>query len=122
MPQGAIPRSDGNRGRAAIRRPALLLSLIAIVSAMVLALPAHAGKKDKDRKRIADSDEPRREAPGRCPGFSLDEAIASIERRHKARVVKANVVQDDGRCVYELRLLSDEGRVWTVRVDSRTGN
>jgi len=36
-------------------------------------------------------------------------------------VVKANVVQEDGRCVYELRLLSDEGRVWTVRVDSRSG-
>ena len=116
MPPGDIPHDDGNRGRAALRRPALLLSLL------VLALPASAGKNDKDRKRLIDNDEPRREAPGRCPGFSLDEAIESTERRHKARVVKANVVQDGGRCVYELRLLSDEGRVWTVRVDSRTGN
>ncbi len=99
-----------------MRRPALLLSLL------VLALPALAGKHDKDRNRASELSEPRREAPGRCPGFSLDEAIESTERRHKARVVKANVVQDaSGRCVYELRLLSDEGRVWTVRVDSRTG-
>jgi len=97
-------------------RPALLLSLL------VLALPALAGKNDKDKQRFAGFSEPRREAPGRCPGYSIDEAIESVERRHKARVVKASVVQDSGRCVYELRLLSDEGRVWTVRVDSRTGN
>jgi len=115
MPPGVIPRRDGNRGRAAIRRPALLLSLL------VLALPALAGKHDKDRNRESELSEKRREAPGRCPGFSLDEAIESIERRNKDRVVKANVVQEDGRCVYELRLLSDEGRVWTVRVDSRSG-
>jgi uncharacterized membrane protein YkoI len=115
MPPGVIPHSDGKWGRAAKRSPALLLSLL------VLALPAHAGKHDKDRKREAQQSEARREAPGRCPGFSLDEAIESIERRNKARVVKANVIQDGGRCVYELRLLSDEGRVWTVRVDSRTG-
>jgi uncharacterized membrane protein YkoI len=110
-----IPRSDGKWGRAAMCSPALLLSLL------VLALPALAGKHDKDRNRDAQLSESRREAPGRCPGFSLDEAIESIERRNKARVVKANVIQDGSRCVYELRLLSDEGRVWTVRVDSRTG-
>jgi uncharacterized membrane protein YkoI len=86
-----------------------------------MALPAVAGKHDKDKSRFAEQSESRREAAGRCPGSSLDEAIASIERRNKARVVKANVVQEEGRCVYELRLLSDEGRVWTVRVDSRSG-
>jgi uncharacterized membrane protein YkoI len=98
-------------------RPALLLSLLVLA----LPLPAQAGKHDKDKNRLTESSEPRREAPGRCPGVSLDEAIESIERRNKARVVKANVVQEGGRCVYELRLLSDEGRVWTVRVDSRSG-
>jgi uncharacterized membrane protein YkoI len=115
MPPGVIPRSDGKWGRAAMRRPAVLLSLL------VLALPVLAGKHDKVRNRDVQQSEARREAPGRCPGFSLDEAIESVERRNKARVVKANVIQDGSRCVYELRLLSDEGRVWTVRVDSRTG-
>lgn len=115
MPLGVIPRVDGNGGRAAWGRPAALLSLL------FLALPAYAGKHDKEKVRFSEFSESRREAPGRCPGVSLDQAIESIERRNKARVVKANVVQEDGRCVYELRLLSDEGRVWTVRVDSRTG-
>lgn len=118
MPQGALPRHDGNRGRTVLRRPALLLSLLALA----MALPAFAGRHDRDRGPFSELSEPRREAPGRCPGVSLDQAIASIERQHKARVVKANVVQDGGRCIYELRLLSEEGRVWTVRVDSRTGN
>lgn len=115
MPLGVIPHVDGKRGRAAWGRPALLLSLL------VLSLPALAGKHDKDKNRFTELSEPRREAPGRCPGVSLDQAIEAIERRNRARVVKANVVQESGRCIYELRLLSDEGRVWTVRVDSRAG-
>jgi uncharacterized membrane protein YkoI len=89
---------------------------------LMLAVPAQAGKKDKGKRTDPEQSELRSEPPGRCPGASLDEAIAASERRHKARVVRANVVQGGGRCVYELRLLSDEGRVWTIRVDSRTGD
>lgn len=62
------------------------------------------------------------EPQGRCPGKSMDQAIASAERKHRARVVKASVDQGDERCVYVLRLLSEDGRVWTVRVDSRSGD
>lgn len=55
-------------------------------------------------------------------GVSLDEAVAMVEKRFKARVVRADVKEDDGRTVYVLRLLSDEsGRVWTVRVDAASG-
>ncbi|HKZ74534.1 MAG TPA: PepSY domain-containing protein [Steroidobacteraceae bacterium] len=55
-------------------------------------------------------------------GVSLDEAVAMVERRFKARVVRADVNQHDGRRVYVLRLLNDAGRVWTVRVDAATGS
>lgn len=55
-------------------------------------------------------------------GVSLDEAVAMVEKRFKARVVRADVKEKDGRTVYVLRLLSDEsGRVWTVRVDAASG-
>lgn len=53
--------------------------------------------------------------------MSLDQAIANAERKYKARVVKASTEGGGDRCTYVLRLLSDEGRVWTVRVDSRSG-
>jgi uncharacterized membrane protein YkoI len=54
-------------------------------------------------------------------GISLDQAVAMVERRFKARVVRADVRDEGGRRVYVLRLLSDD-RVWTVRVDAESGS
>jgi len=37
--------------------------------------------------------------------------------------VRADLSQDEsGRRVYQLRLLSDQGKIWTVRVDAATGD
>jgi uncharacterized membrane protein YkoI len=54
-------------------------------------------------------------------GISMDQAIEKAQRQYKARVVRADVSANSGRRVYVLRLLSDEGRVWTVRIDAATG-
>jgi len=43
------------------------------------------------------------------------------EKQFKARVVRASTGESEGRRVYVLRLLSDQGRVWTVHVDAETG-
>jgi uncharacterized membrane protein YkoI len=76
-------------------------------------LPASAGAPDS---RAA-------QAPAMTTGgtVSMDQAVKMVERRFHARVVKAETERDNGRTVYVLRLLSDEGKVWTVRVDSRDG-
>ncbi len=63
-----------------------------------------------------------REAPRAAATISLDQAVSMAERRYKARVVRADVDGRAERRVYVLRLLSEEGRVWTVRVDATTGN
>jgi uncharacterized membrane protein YkoI len=55
------------------------------------------------------------------PPMSLDRAIALVEQQQKARVVRATEELVEGRMVYVLRLLSDEGRVWTVRIDAQSG-
>jgi uncharacterized membrane protein YkoI len=55
-------------------------------------------------------------------GISKDQAIEIAQHRYKARVVRAETSESDGRRFYVLRLLSDEGRVWTVRIDAQTGN
>ena len=55
-------------------------------------------------------------------GISVDQAIEIAERRYRARVVRAESKEQQGRRVYVLRLLSEEGRVWTVRVDAETGS
>jgi uncharacterized membrane protein YkoI len=43
------------------------------------------------------------------------------EQRHQARVVRASTTETEGRQYHVLRLLSQEGRVWTVRIDAATG-
>jgi uncharacterized membrane protein YkoI len=103
------------KGRAGYWRPALLLCVLAAG----MASPAWAKKHKKDPPDIRG--EQQREVAGRCPGFSLDQVISQVERKNKARVVRTDVQNEGGQCIYVLRLLSNEGRVWTVRVDSRSG-
>lgn len=112
MLQGGDSR-EAHKGRGGLSRPALLLCVLAAA----MASPAWAKKHKEPDVR----GEQQREVAGRCPGFSLDQVISQIERKYKARVVRTEVNNSGGECLYVLRLLSDEGRVWTVRVDSRSG-
>jgi len=57
----------------------------------------------------------------RRDGISLDEAVRRAEAQYHARVVRTDVQDEDGRKVYVLKLLSDDGRVITVRIDAATG-
>jgi len=54
-------------------------------------------------------------------GISLDEAVARAEQQYRARVVRTEVQDEDGRKVYVLKLLSEDGRVITVRIDAASG-
>jgi len=54
-------------------------------------------------------------------GISLDEAVRRAEAQYRARVVRTDVQDEDGRKVYVLKLLSDDGRVINVRIDAATG-
>lgn len=89
---------------------------------MALAgLPALADGRqhnDNQKKENRQDDDDRRQRSG----LTLDEAVQRAERRYHARVVKAEAHNNDGRTVYVLRLVSNDGRVFTVRVDAQTGN
>jgi uncharacterized membrane protein YkoI len=50
--------------------------------------------------------------------LSLDQAVRLTQERYKGRVVRCETLQDGGRTVYVLRVLSNKGHVWTVRVDA----
>ena len=54
-------------------------------------------------------------------GISLDQAVQMAQARFNARVVRADTANEGGRVVYRLRLLSVDGRVFSVRVDAQTG-
>lgn len=53
--------------------------------------------------------------------ISLDQAVEMAQRRFHARAVKAETVRSGERRVHQIRLLSAEGKVWTVRVDAQSG-
>ena len=54
-------------------------------------------------------------------GMSLDDAVRMAESHFHAKVVRTDVQDEDGRKVYALKLLSEDGRVINVRIDAATG-
>ncbi len=66
--------------------------------------------------------DPRDDSPGeKRREISLNEAVQMVQRRYNARVVRAESLRDGDRTIYRLRLLSQDGRVWTVTVDASSG-
>jgi uncharacterized iron-regulated membrane protein len=92
--------------------PALLCALLPVVS---LAAPAEQAQRHQQKQQERQGQGPPRQV------ISLDQAIAMAEQRHNARVVRASTTESEGRQYHVLRLLSQEGRVWTVRIDAVTG-
>jgi uncharacterized membrane protein YkoI len=55
-------------------------------------------------------------------GISLEQAVAMVQAKYGAKVMRANSVEEDGRVVHYIRLMTpDRSRVWTVRVDAMSG-
>lgn len=89
-------------------RRILALSLLA-----ALAAPASAGaRSDHERARRAlESGEIR----------PLSELLAEIEARYDGRVIEMELERDDGRWIYEFKLLPPTGRLFELEVDAATG-
>lgn len=67
------------------------------------------------------------EAPTAWPaqrrsGISLQQAVQIALRQHEGRVVRAETISRNGRRVHEIRILGDDGRVRTVRIDAQSGD
>jgi hypothetical protein len=54
-------------------------------------------------------------------GISLAQATAMAQSRFQGRVVRAETLQMGNRVVHEIRILGEDGRVRTVRIDAQTG-
>lgn len=102
---------------ASLRNNPLLIAA-ALVTGAVLALPVRAAPQEFGSAAAPDGARALLMLGG---GISLDQAIQMAERQFGARVVRASVSEDNGRRVYVLRLVSEQGRVWTVRVDAASG-
>jgi uncharacterized membrane protein YkoI len=55
-------------------------------------------------------------------GISLEQARSIAQSRYPGQVVGTRTVQMGDRLVYEIRILGDDDRVRTVRIDAQTGS
>lgn len=51
----------------------------------------------------------------------LADLLAEVERRYVGRVVATELEREDGRWIYEFKLLPPSGRVVELRLDAATG-
>jgi uncharacterized membrane protein YkoI len=51
----------------------------------------------------------------------LADLLAEVERRYVGRVVAMELERDDGRWIYEFKLLPPSGRIFEIKLDAATG-
>ena len=90
------------------------LPILAVVCCLMAATPAVGAQELIDRR-------PREDYRIEPSGISLDQAVEMATRRYRAKAVRAETVLSGERRVHQIRLLSSEGKVWTVRVDAESG-
>lgn len=90
------------------------LSGMALALLLALGLPA---------VQAAPSSAARVEFPllAQANGVSLDQAVAQVQRRTGGRILSAETHMDNGTPVHHIRVLTNNKRVRTIRVDGRSG-
>lgn len=93
--------------------PRLLLAALLLYMPLACAAPAQAGDhRDHERARaalLAGEIRP------------LADLLAEVERRYDGRVIATELERDDGRWIYEVKLLPPSGRVFELKLDAATG-
>jgi hypothetical protein len=115
---GSLHFTPGPAHREAMRPVILkLLTLLLLGAAAGAAARPNAGQPPAGGSAVAAGSA----QAFSVSGMTLDQAVAMVSKQFAARVVRAETKTVDGRTLYVLRLLNDQGRVWTVRVDAASG-
>jgi uncharacterized membrane protein YkoI len=96
-----------------MRRTLLLLSIL-LLPLLTLGVPGAAAsdRRDHERARAALADGQVR---------PLSDLLAEVERRYVGRVIETELEREDGRWVYEFKLLPPSGRMVKLYLDAATG-
>ncbi|HEX6959129.1 MAG TPA: PepSY domain-containing protein [Ferrovibrio sp.] len=88
------------------------LALLALSAALTIASPAQAGEDDHDRaRRAVESGEIK----------PLRSILENAEATYGGQLIEAELEREDGRLVYELKLLTVDGRLLKVYYDAWSG-
>lgn len=91
-----------------MRRALLLLPVF------LFAMPAARADDRRDHERA-------RAALAAGEIQPLAALLAEVERRYVGVVIETELERDDGRWVYEFKLLPPSGRVYEIKLDAATG-
>jgi Peptidase propeptide and YPEB domain len=107
-----IERSDSARDNRPVHlRSQPSLSTLAVVLA-VLASPLALADSEQDRARAAVQ-------AGKV--LPLKAVLERLEREHPGQVLEVELEQDDGRWIYEIKLLQSGGRLVKLELDAASG-
>jgi len=85
---------------------------LAIVLATALAIPPVLADSEQDRARAAVQ-------AGKV--LPLKTLLERLEREHPGQVLEVEFEQDDGRWIYEIKLLQPGGRLVKLKLDAASG-
>jgi uncharacterized membrane protein YkoI len=88
--------------------------LVLVVLPLIAAAPSANAQDLIDRRQ-------RREYRIQPSGMSLDQAVEMVQRRYRAKAVRAETVRNGDRLEHRIRLLSADGKVRNVSVDAESG-
>lgn len=92
------------------RRTATLFALV--LGTLGAGGTLHAGERDHELAR---------EALQQGQVLPLRQVLDKVEREYQGQVLKIEFERDDGRYVYEIRLLQKDGRMAKLKVDAVDG-
>lgn len=97
----------------ALRRPFVLMALaVAAATAGTAAQAAERGHSDHDLAR---------QALERGQVLPLRTVLEKVEREYQGQVLKVEFEHEDGRFLYEIRLLQQDGRMAKLKIDAVDG-
>ncbi|WP_287739946.1 PepSY domain-containing protein [Diaphorobacter sp.] len=97
----------------ALHRPFVLMALaVAAATAGTAAQAAERGHGDHDLAR---------QALERGQVLPLRTVLEKVEREYQGQVLKVEFEHDDGRFIYEIRLLQQDGRMAKLKIDAVDG-
>jgi uncharacterized membrane protein YkoI len=114
LPAPPHPAARARRAATLVVKLVMTLVMTLVVSGLLPALPASAhGDDDHERARAA------LRAGEVLPLATL---LERLQRSHPGRVLEVELERDDGRWVYEVKLLRADGQLLKLALDARNGD
>lgn len=109
-----IGRSDSARENRRVNTfRTSILSLLTAVLALLLSSPPALADNDQDRARAAVQ-------AGKV--LPLKTVLERLERDHPGQLLEVELEEDDGRWLYEIKLIEPGGRLVKLKLDAASGD